>query len=141
MADFKNFSFKNLNVIFGIEELEGFAEGDDTVSIEYDADQFVKVVGNKGDVTRTQTTDNSCTITVKLLQTSKSNAILMALFNLDRETGSSVLPLIVNDKESGESYFCNNAWIMKAPSIVRGGNPNTMDWIFQGDFLTSLILV
>ena len=140
MADFKNFSFKNLNVIYGILELEGYADGDDVVTIEYDADQFVKLVGAKGDVTRTQTTDNSCTITIKLLQTSKSNVELMALYNADRETGSGILPLIVNDKETNESYIVNNAWIMKAPSIVRGANPNTMDWIFQGDFMTSVIL-
>ena len=132
---------KNINVIFGIIEIEGFGEGDDVVNIEYDADQFVKSIGAKGDVTRIQTADNSCTITIKLLQTSKSNTLLMTQFNLDRETGSSVLPLIVNDKETGESYVVNNAWIMKAPSIVRGGNPNTMDWVFQGDFLTSVIPV
>jgi len=139
MADFKNFSFKNLNVIYGIDEIEGFADGDDVVTIELDNDQFAKIVGAKGDVTRTQTTDNSCTITIKLLQTSKSNAVLMALYNTDRETGAGVLPLIINDKETGESHVVNNAWIMKAPNIVRGGNPNTMDWIFQGDFLTSVI--
>jgi len=139
MADFKNFSFKNINVIFGIQEIEGFAEGDDVVSIEYDADQFVKVVGAKGDVTRTQTADSSSTMTIKLLQTSKSNAILMAQFNIDRETGSGVLPFIVNDKETGESHIVNNAWIMKPPPIVRGANPNTMDWVLQGDFLTSVI--
>lgn len=139
MADFKNFSFKNLNVIFGINEIEGFAEGDDVVSIEYDADQFTKLVGAKGDVTRTQTSDNSCTITIKLLQTSKSNKDLMTQFNIDRETGSGVLPLIINDKETGESHVVNNAWIMKSPSIIRGPNPNTMDWVLQGDFLTSVI--
>ncbi len=31
---FDNFSFKNMNVILGIIELEGFAEGDDVISIE-----------------------------------------------------------------------------------------------------------
>lgn len=138
MGDFKNFSFKNINVIFGINEIEGFAEGDDVVSIEYDADQFVKIVGAKGDVTRTQTADSSSTMTIKLLQTSKSNAILMAQFNIDRETGAGVLPFIVNDKETGESHIINNAWIMKPPPIVRGTNPNTMDWVLQGDFLTSV---
>ncbi len=139
MADFKNFSFNNINVIFGIQEIEGFAKGDDVVSIEYDADQFVKVVGAKGDVTRTQTADSSSTMTIKLLQTSKSNAILMAQFNIDRLTGAGVLPFIVNDKETGESHIVNNAWIMKPPAVVRGANPNTMDWVLQGDFLTSVI--
>jgi hypothetical protein len=141
MADFKNFSFKNINVIFGIDEIEGFAEGDDAVSIEYDADQFVKIVGAKGDVVRTQTADSSSSMTVKLLQTSKSNGKLMAMFNLDRETGSNALPFIVNDKETGESHVVNNAWIIKPPAIIRGANLNVMEWSFQGDFLTSVLPV
>lgn len=139
-TDFKNFSFKNVSVIFGIIEVEGFAEGDDVVNIEYDADQFTKKVGAKGDVTRVQTSDNSCTVTIKLLQTSKSNALLNAQFAIDRESGSAPSPMFINDKESGESYVINNAWIQKFPTVTRGQGDNTMDWIFQGDFLTPVLL-
>lgn len=140
MPDFKNFSFKNVSVIWGIIELEGFAEGDDVVTIESDADQFTKKVGAKGDVTRTQTADNSCTITIKLLQTSRSNALLNAQFTLDKETGSNPAPMFINDKESGEAYAINNAWVQKFPTVTRGQGDNTMDWVFQGDFLTPVIL-
>ncbi len=75
-----------------------------------------------------------------MLQTSKSNAALQAQFLIDRETGAGVLPMIVNDKETGETHIINNAWIMKPPPVVRGANPNSMDWVIQGDFLTSTYL-
>ncbi len=139
MADFKNFSFKNASVIAGILEIEGFGEGDDVVNIEYDADQFTKVTGAKGDVTRVQTADNSCTVTIKLLQTSISNVGLNTLYLADVASGISVFPMIITNLESGEIYSINNAWIQKFPAVIRGQGVNTMDWIFQGDFLTPAI--
>ena len=136
MAKFNNYSFKNVNVIFGILELQGYADGDDVVKIDPDANLFEKIVGAKGDVARSQTNDNSCTISVKLLQTSVSNKELTALFVADRESGAGTAPMIINDKETGETFIINNAWIQKAPSVSRGQNINAMEWIFQGDFLT-----
>ena len=137
---FNNYSFSNVNAIFGIFELEGFADGDDVVSIDFDADQFTKLVGAKGDVIRAQSNDNSCTVTIKLLQSSSSNKDLTTIYNADRIAGTGVSPLVINDKESGETYVINNAWISKYPTVNRGQGANTMDWVFQGDFNTPVIV-
>ncbi|MCK5603150.1 DUF3277 family protein [Candidatus Pacearchaeota archaeon] len=137
MPEFKNYTFSNINVIFGILELQGYADGDDVVDIDPDTEQFTKLVGAKGDVARSQTNDNSCTVTVKLLQTSLSNKELTRLFNIDRETGAGAAPMIINDKETGETYTINNAWIQKIPKVTRGQGVNQMEWVFQGDFLTA----
>ena len=139
MPEFKTFSFTNVNVIFGILELQGFADGDDVVTIEYEADQFNDLAGAKGDVVRSQTNDNRCTVTVKLLQNSGSNKELTAFYNADRELGTGVNILAVEDKETGEVYVVNNAWIKKYPTIIRGQNINIMEWVFRGDFLTPAI--
>ena len=137
---FGNYSFKNVNAIFGIEEIQGFAEGDDVVNIDFNADQFTLVVGAKGDATRTQTNDNSALITIKLLQTSSSYKTLMNLYNLDRETGANVLPLTVINKETGETFVGNNAWIVKVPPIVRGQNANAVEFVFATDFGTMVVV-
>lgn len=139
MAEFGNFSFTNVNVIFGIIELTGFADGDDVVTIEFDSDQYTDMAGAKGDVVRSKTNDNRCTVTVKLLQTSIVNKELTAAFISDRETGVCVQPMIIQDKEGGETYTINNAWIQKYPTVVRGQSPNSMDWVFRGDFLTPIL--
>jgi len=140
MASFGNYSFGNVNVIFGITEIQGFAEGDDVVNITFDTDQFTDVAGAKGDVTRTQTNDNRATVVVKLLQTSQSYKTLMNLFNLDRETGANVLPLTVINKETGETLVANNAWIAKTPDIVRGQNANAVEFTFRCDFASFVIV-
>jgi len=139
MPDFKNYSFSNVNVIFGILELQGFGDGDDVATIEFETDQFNDMAGAKGDVVRSQTNDNRCTVTIKLLQTSKSNAELTVIYNADRELGTGVNPLVIEDKETGEVYVINNAWIRKYPTVTRGQSPNLMEWIFRGDFMTPAI--
>ena len=136
MATFTNYTFTNVNVIFGTIELEAFGEGDDVVRIESDVEQFRKLVGAKGDVTRSQTNDNSCTVTIKLLQTSVSNKELNAVYLLDRETGAASAPMIINDVETGETYTINNSWIERPPVIIRGQSVNNMEWVFRGDFYT-----
>ena len=139
MPEFKTFSFSNVYVIFVILEVQGFADGDDVVTLEFETDQFNDLAGAKGDVVRSQTNDNRCTATVKLLQNSGSNKELTAVYNTDRETGVGVSPMVIEDKETGETYVINNAWIQKFPSVIRGQNVNTMEWIFRGDFLTPAI--
>ncbi len=136
---FGNYSFKNVNAIFGITEIQGFAEGDDVVNITFDTEQFADQAGAKGDVVRTQTNDNRATVTIKLLQTSESYKELMALFNLDRQTGANVLPLTVINKETGETFVGNNAWIQKAPDMVRGQNANAVEFTFRTDFGTLVV--
>lgn len=138
-ADFKTYSFKNVNFIFGVIEAEGYAEGDDVATVIMNADQWNDLSGAKGDVVRTQTNDNRGTFTIKLLQTSKTNALFMALYNADRELQTGVLPAVLQDKELDETFFANNAWILKAPDIVRGQNPATMLWTFRADFITHVI--
>jgi hypothetical protein len=136
MSEFKIFSFSNVNVIFGILELQGFADGDDVVSVSLEADQFNDLAGAKGDVVRSQTNDNRVTVTVKLLQNSGSNLELNALYNVDRATGVGVAPMIIQDKETGEAFSITNCWINKYPDVNRGQGVNSMDWVFRGsDFI------
>ncbi len=138
MADFKNYSFQNVNCIWGIILFEQYAEGDDVVNLTYDADLNVKVAGAKGDVLRVQTSDSSCTVVVKLLQTSSTNKLLTAQYLIDRETGLGVFPFVIENKEAGEKFIINNAWIQKFPSQVRGQGPNATEWTLQGDFCTPI---
>ena len=74
------------------------------------------------------------------ISTSASNKELTVLYNADRELGTGVNPLVVEDKELGETYVINNAWIRKYPTVTRGQAPNLMEWTFRGDFMTPAIV-
>ena len=136
----KTYSFKNVNVIFGVVELTGFADGDDVVSIVPASDGIGKIVGAKGEVTRSMLNDESVSITIKLLQTSSSVPILQNLYLADKATGAGALPMLITDVETGESFSVKNAWIKKQPEIVRGQNQNPYSIEFDGDVLIPVVI-
>jgi len=136
----KTYSFKNVNVIFGVAELTGFADGDDVVSIAPASDGFGKIVGAKGEVTRSMLNDESVTVTIKLLQTSSSVPILQNLYLADKATGAGALPMLITDLETGESFSIKSAWIKKQPEIVRGQNQNPYSIEFDGDVLIPVVI-
>jgi hypothetical protein len=130
---FGSYSFKDVNAIFGINEITGWADGDDVLNIESETDRYSKVVGAKGDVVRSASNDYSVVVTLRLLQTSETNEVLNNIRILDEELGTGVLPFIYTDTNSGESYIIQNAWIAKMPTITRGRNQNIMEWTLHGD--------
>lgn len=142
MAQFGSYSFKNVNAIFGITEITGWADGDDCLIVTPSQDRFSKVVGAKGDVIRSASNDFSVEITIKLLQTSDTNRALNATRILDEETGTGIAPFIYTNTATGESYFVKNAWISKMPTVTRGRNQNVMEWTLHGDnsvFLSEVV--
>jgi hypothetical protein len=72
---------------------------------------------------------------MKLLQTSSSNDILTTIFRADKESGTGVLPFLLQDKETGDKFTVPNSWINKQPTVVRGQGVNTMEWTLRGDML------
>lgn len=136
MGEFENYSFSNVDVVWGIIEFEGYDEGDDVVNVEHLNDQFTSRAGAKGDVARAQSSDNRCSITIKLLQTSSTNKLLKAIYRADKLAGTGVFPMTIVDKEADEVYYMNNAWITKFPAVVRGQGVNAMEWSFECDDFT-----
>lgn len=132
MPEFKNFSFKNVNLIFGTLQITGFAPGDDAITLELVTPQFVDLAGARGDVVRAQTSDLRVIVTVNLLQNASCNADLTNIYNIDKITRTGYYPSTLSDKESGETYFINNMYITQYPNVIRGTGVNTMQWVFRG---------
>ena len=125
------FSFKNCSVTFGGLILVGFADGDNVVEIAQNQEAFSLMVGAKGDTTRTQTSDESARITINLLQNSQSNKDLEAIHLADKLTGAGILPLQIVNLDDDTTYFAPSAWIIQAPQITLGQNPNAVPWVFE----------
>src|SRR6516164_4485899 len=63
--------------------MQGFAQ-DTMIKIENMADAFVSEVGVDGEVARSKVSDRRVKVTISLLQTSQSNAVLSAQLVLDQ---------------------------------------------------------
>lgn len=133
------YSFKDVNVIWGIYEFDEFDTGDDVVVVTPIGAQWNKTVGAKGHVVRSQTADNSCTIAVKFQVTSKTLKILYAQYNIDRESGIGVYPMWITNKTTGKKQMINNVWIQGEPASQEGVNAPVITVNFDGDFLTTIM--
>lgn len=127
------YSFKNASASFGGIPISGYAEGDDSINVDFNNDAFALLVGAGGDAVRSQTNDESGLITIRLLQTSETNAALNALHIADKESGAGVVPLLIKDNDSGRTVTCGTAWIVKQATVTLGAGANALEWVIASD--------
>lgn len=116
--------------IAGIPIIGGFADGE-FLRIEKETDDFTDVVGTVGEVTRSKTKDGRATVTVILMQTADSNAVLAALSQVDRNApnGAGVGAFLVRDRQGTSLYEADEIWIMKSPDATFDREATSREWI------------
>ncbi len=119
-------------VVASIPIDSGFADGD-FVKIEQDSDDYGDKVGTDGEVTRFSTGDRRATVTVMLMQSSSSNAVLSALNNLDvnAKGGAGIGTFLLRDRQGTSLYNAAKCWIQKPPEVVFGREPGPREWKFR----------
>jgi hypothetical protein len=113
--------------------LSGFADGT-FVKVEPEDDRFKKLVGADGEVTRTKSANRSGTITVTLLQTSNSNAVLSNLARIDDLTGYGSFDVLCKDN-LGNVAFAATGWIRKVPGPEYGKEQSNREWTIDCSYL------
>lgn len=118
-------------VVAGIP-IDGFADGE-FIRIERDNNAFDDVVGTSGEVTRSKTNDHRRTITLRLMYTSRSNALLSALFNSDLNApgGVGVGAFMLQDLVSGTTMIAEKCWIAKDPDDPFDRTANEREWLIR----------
>lgn len=116
-------------VVCGLPIEGGFAD-DTFVEVDQDSDDFSDVVGVDGDVTRSKTNDHRGTVTLTLMQSSASNALLSALNNIDKKTsnGAGVGPLLIKDNQGTTLFAAEKSWIAKPPTAGFGKQAGPRAW-------------
>lgn len=118
-------------ITFGAKQLTGMAE-DDMITIKPLGDGAQQFVGADGEVARSLDPNMTYEVTVSLSTASKSNDYLSAIYNMDRQTGNGILPLMVKDL-SGTTKFSANAYIVNMPETTRGRKVASQNWVFNTD--------
>ena len=118
--------------------------GPDTFcKVERNEDSFKLKVGADGETARSRLLNRSGKITVTLLQTSRTNALLEAALLADEASpnGVSVFPLMVKDYGGNALWVAPEAWIMKPASHEMAAEVGTREWVFECSNLTPPIPV
>lgn len=132
MSDPKLYDPQSVIVTFGVNTLSGFGK-DSVIEAERNGDAFSTTVGVDGEGTRTRSADKSGKVTLTLMQTSASNAVLSALESADEASpnGLGILPLMIKDAIGNSLCFAGKAWVSKLPAFKRGKEVGECVWVFH----------
>lgn len=139
----KTYDFKNWIVQVAGVEIGGFAD-DEGFSIDWSEDWWTNTNGVDGDTTRNFKNNYTAEITLKLKQTSDSNAWLSLLFladsNLTPKTNASTVPVTITSLVGvGGTFICDQCWIKKPPTVSGGGEASEYEWVLVCPNLPPLI--
>lgn len=130
----RTYSPKKVQVIIGNHITTGYAKGSFVV-VEKKEDDFTVEVGSDGEGARTQSADESGSVTVTLMQTSASNDVFSGLRDADKASGAAVFPLMIKDGSGRTIVTAAEAWIRKVPNSDFSDAKTDRAWIFDSAIL------
>lgn len=127
-----------VSMFFGEILMQGFAQ-DAAITVEHDEDDWTLVTGVDGEGTRSKTSQRSATITVALMQSSETNALLSAARTADIAAPGGIggKPLLIKDNSGTSLYSAQSCWIQKAPTAELNREATTREWVFRTDNLVA----
>lgn len=111
----------------------GCGVAEEGITIEPAGDVNVMTVGADGTGMHTLVADKSGHITVRLLKTSPTNALLGAMLAFQR-TGAAnhgQNTITVTNTVSGDVHTCQQVAFAKVPQVTYAKNPNMNEWRFD----------
>ena len=128
MAAVASYAFKDVVLLFNGVPLSGFADGDDAIVIERNVDAYTLLVGADGDAMALKQANKSGVATLKLLQSSASNAILTAVLKIQDAGLLSPVPFSVVDPNGLDLVLAEAAFPAGPPRLVYGAGHNPREW-------------
>lgn len=118
--------------------ITGYAQ-DTFIEVDREANQVEDEAGAEGDVVRRITNDRRGSITITLLQTSRSNLILSGLARADELSGDGVFPVLVKDNRGNDLHAAPNSWVQKMPRTVYRSGIEGREWILRTSNLQMVV--
>lgn len=119
----KTYDPGKLQLILGAAPITGFADGT-FLTVEQDEDSFAVRTGADGEVTRTRMASRTATMTIVLLATSLSNAILTGLAETE-----VIFPVLI--KDGANVVSAGEGWVQKPPTVERGVEAADSEWVVR----------
>ena len=113
--------------IGGIHQVTGLADGV-FVSIKRNIKAMEKARAMDGEVARLYPHEDGWTVELSIMQTSPSNNILGAIYNLDCALKIGKFPFSVKDTKGQTSFFAATAWVEESPAVTFSTGMEIRTW-------------
>lgn len=114
-------------LIGGFYQLEGYSS-DTFISIVKDEKPFESQRAMDGEQARIYTKDEGYTVNLTLAQSSVSNNVLSAIYNIDAATQMGKFPLLIKDTKGSTTFFAGTAWIEQIPQVIFANELTVRTW-------------
>jgi Protein of unknown function (DUF3277) len=100
------------------------------LEIEQDGPSWKIVKGADGTLTRCATNEPGTKVTLHLLQSSASNAVLSAMWNLDQKgiNGAGIGTFVASDMQGTSVFESEACWVMAPPKVGYGQEGGERIW-------------
>lgn len=127
----KAYSWANVILLVNGIPIQGFDEGDDVFKGARTKDSAQDKVGVDGEMTVSYTQDKSGTITIRLLQSSDSNAFLSGIVNAAENGVFTPIAVMLRNVVTQETAGGSQGYIKRIPDISRGENATSQEWMIR----------
>lgn len=117
---------KKILMSLGTHQVTGYADGT-FINYEPGGDGVTKVVGCDGEVARSLNPDATGKLTPTLLAYSPTVAWAQKQYELDKQTGDGMFPVLVKDLKGNTVISSANGWIVKSPAREYGRETPTRE--------------
>lgn len=123
------YSPKDVIVLLGgFYKVDGYAS-DTFINIRKDIKPFDAMKSMDGEQARIYRKDEGYTVELTLAQSSATNNILSAMYNIDIATQMGKFPLLIKDLKGSTTFFAGTAWIEDVPDASFGQELTTRTWV------------
>lgn len=123
----KDFDPKQISLILGTHIISGYADGT-FAAFAMNKDGYSLTVGADGEGTRVKSNDLSGRMTITLLKSSSTNAVLSAIYN----SGLQV-PSLLKDNNGDTAAAAASAWLVRNSDFEYSNEETTVEWIIESD--------
>lgn len=113
--------------IAGLHTVTGVADGT-FVNITKDVEPFETERAMDGSIQRIYKHDEGYKLDITLAQSSPSNNIFSALYNMDVATQMGKFPVFVTDTKGSTKFFALTAWVDRIPNVSFSNQLETRTW-------------
>jgi hypothetical protein len=121
--------------------LVGTGSSEEGITIEMNGEKDTMTVGADGKVMHSLSADRSGKVTMRFLQTSDSNALLMAAYDL-QSAGSALWAkntITMTNSSSGDVTTCQDCAFAKKPTLTYSKDGTIREWVFNASSIDSVL--
>ncbi len=135
----RNYNPKDINItIAGIHSVSGYVDGT-FVKITKDVTPYKTMRAMDGEIVRLAQEDSTYTMELTVAQSSSTNSILTALWNVDTTFNIGKFPVLLKDANGQTSFFSGIAWVEQAPDVTFGTGIEPRTWRLRCTYASLII--